>query len=353
MPALLQIRDSIKLSLLTVGISDSEAEAEAAWIIAHVSGLSAAEQITHEQSLPQEWHTHIQKIVGERQKRKPLQHILGYTYFYGLKLCVEPSVFIPRQDTETVVTSAIDAITAAGLSRPLIADIGTGSGAIAIAILKHIAAAQVIAVDISASALALCCKNAAIHAVEDRITFLRGDWRQVLPAALGLKISEPTSSAPVHRFQSNEDIVGAMHASPWAGHVQPLRLRRHSARAPIAKLGLKTLDIIVSNPPYIPWDNASSLAPEIIDHEPHEALFGVDADGLDHYRSLARFAPGYFGDRGGTIILEMGDGQYENIKRIFSNCGWHNVKQAQDLNGVPRAFQANWTARPSHLKKHQ
>jgi len=269
--------------LLEAGIESGETAAETELIIAHISGLSGSEQIIYEKPIPLPWREDAASIIEQRKRRVPLQYILGRANFMGLEFMVAPGVFIPRQDTEAVIETALRVIPADRVLR--IIDIGTGSGALAITIAKYLPQAEVSAVDISSLALEMARKNARANGVLDRITFVHADWRAYLP---------------------------------------------------------KPLDVIISNPPYIPRSKKPSLPSEVVGHEPHEALFGEDEDGLGHYRQIATAAPLCF-HRFGRIICEFGDEQSEAVAQIFTGERFSDLEITNDMSSKPRVISAVWT----------
>src|SRR3989338_9404715 len=195
--------------------------------------------------------------LNRRAAREPSQYIIGEQEFWGLAFKVTSDVLIPRPETEILVEEAIKA--AATGHAPLILDLCTGSGCIAVTLAKEIPDSRVFAVDISEKVLSVARENAERHGVAERITFLNGD------------IFEPLNG-----------------------------------------LNIKA-DIIVSNPPYISKKMMAGLEPEVKDYEPQAALYGGD-DGLDFYRRIISESPAYL-TQGGHLILEMGYDQTEEIGR--------------------------------------
>ena len=212
--------------------------------------------------------------VARRAQREPLQYILGETEFWSLPLRVTPEVLIPRADTEVLVEEALKKATgAAG-----ILDVGTGSGAIAIALAHELPAARVEAVDISPAALALAEENAQRNGVAERMHFRRAD---------------------LYQLQGG------------------------------------TYDLVVANPPYIPATDMDELMPEVRDHEPHLALCGGDVDGLAAYRTLATAAASLLVP-GGWLLVEVGIGQAEAVQRLFAEAGLDDCYLRGDYAGIPR-----------------
>ncbi len=268
-------------NLKQIGLTDGEALSEANWIINDITDLSQAEQLLEENRLLSQVESErLAEIVEKRQQRMPLQYCLGYTHFMNTKLTVAPGVFIPRSDTETVVTHALELLK--DIESAVIAEIGVGSGAISISLLTELSHAQVTALDLSHEAIELSKLNAMQNGVIDRLTLTLGNWQDNLPT---------------------------------------------------------DLDAIVSNPPYIPRSKKGSLAPEVIDFEPELALFGDDPDGLSFYRSFVKIAPLHL-KTNGQIVLEFGDDQETALAQLFEESGWRQVQIHKDMNGLPRVITA-------------
>lgn len=221
------------------------------------------------------------KLVGRRARREPVAYILGRSEFWSLPLAVRPEVLIPRPDTEVLVEEALQR--AAGEGRIL--DVGTGSGAIAIALAHELPEAQVVAIDLSDDALAVAKENARSNSVAERIFFQQGDLRN-LP------------SGP--------------------------------------------FELIVSNPPYIPQGDLASLQPDVRDYEPHLALVG-GSDGLDCYRILASQSRQCL-TAGGWMLLEVGLGQAEAVQELLIQEGLVDVFCRDDYAGVARVVGGRCTA---------
>lgn len=216
-------------------------------------------------------------MVVRRALREPVSRIRGAREFYGRSFGVTPAVLDPRPDTETLIEAALS------LPPPQrILDLGTGSGILAVTLLAVWPAALGVAVDLSPDALAVAHDNAAQHGVLPRLTLLEGDW-----------------FAPVH---------GAF-------------------------------DLIVSNPPYIPHVEISSLAPEVRQHDPHLALDG-GMDGLDPYRIIAASALTFMTPRA-HVLVEIGAGQSVDVKTVFAAHGLACCGEWPDLGGHVRVLAFN------------
>lgn len=215
--------------------------------------------------------------VVRRAQHEPVQYILGETEFWSLPFTVNPTVLVPRPDTEVLVEEALRCAPAA----ERILDVGTGSGAIAVALAHELPAARVEALDISSAALIVAGENARRNGVAERIRFFEGD---------------------------------------------------------LARLPLGPFDLIVSNPPYIPAADLAGLMPEVRDFEPRLALCGGN-DGLDCYRLLATQAPNCL-TPAGWLLLEVGIDQAEAVRDLLTAAGLTDSFCRNDYAGVARVVGA-------------
>jgi release factor glutamine methyltransferase len=210
----------------------------------------------------------------------PIQYITGECEFYGLPFSVNSDVLIPRPETEHVVEKVLEL--ASLFVSPRVVDVGTGSGAIAIALAHESPGAKVTATDVSDAALRIARQNAERNGVAERIRFLEGD------------LLEP--------------------------------------------LAEEQFEFVVSNPPYVATDDRASLAVEIRDHEPELALF-AGSNGLDIYRRLAPAAYSVL-VAGGYAVFEIGYGQSEAVAELFYAAGFVDIEFAKDLQGIDRVITA-------------
>jgi len=240
--------------------------------------------------LPAGFETALDPLVRRREAREPLQHIVGYAAFRHLKVRVEPGVFLPRPETEVVAQQAVDEaklLIAAG-REPLVVDVCTGSGVIALSVAAEVPASRVIALDLDPAAVALARTNAELI-LEDaaRIRLLVGDVGD--PALL-------------------TDIAGAV-------------------------------DILIGNPPYIP-DDAVPLEREVADHDPPRALFGGGADGLDLPRQVVAVAVRLLRP-GGLLVMEHADVQGAAVRKLVDGTGaFESATTHLDLTGRDRFVRA-------------
>lgn len=222
-------------------------------------------------------------LLKRRAKGEPVAYITGKKEFWSLELEVSPDVLIPRPETEILVEHAISILKE--VERPFILDIGTGSGAIAIALAKEIKDAFIWATDISEGALKIAGKNAKRHNVEDRIYFLKGDL-----------------------FNAIKDKNRKFH-------------------------------LIISNPPYVSEREYEELPKEIRDWEPKIALFGGE-DGLSIIRRLVRDSLPFL-YQGGYLLIEISPQQVNKVKRIIEETGqFDSIEPIRDYSGRFRAINA-------------
>ncbi|MBC7541524.1 MAG: peptide chain release factor N(5)-glutamine methyltransferase [Candidatus Sericytochromatia bacterium] len=271
------IRQVLCDQLAAAGID--EAGQEATWMIETASGLDRLRQLAYaDEPLSEAVVTQLTAWLAERLTRKPLAQILGWTVFYGLRFTVTPDVLCPRPETELLVECISDRIPATGQPQRVV-DLGTGSGAIAIALAHSRPDCALVAIDRSVEALAVARKNGVALGVAI-------DWRQ----------------------------------GDWCGALRPDEAGTFAA--------------IVSNPPYIPEVVWQGLAPEVKDHEPTGALVGGQ-DGLDPYRIIPAQAWTYL-IAGGWLAVEHGQGQGVAIKTLFEAAGYVAVEQQLDYAGIDR-----------------
>jgi release factor glutamine methyltransferase len=225
----------------------------------------------------------VSALAARRLRHEPVARILGRKEFWSLELQVTPAVLVPRPETETLVETALDAVTTRGLrlEKLRLLDIGTGSGALLLALLKELPNATGVGTDISADALEVARGNAARHQLGARCTFLACD------------------------------VVDGIAGS---------------------------FDFILSNPPYIASGEIASLMSEVRDYDPQSALDGGN-DGLAFYRRIAAAAPPILAP-GGYLIVELGAGQDAAVDALFTKAGLKVIGARKDLAGIVRALNA-------------
>jgi release factor glutamine methyltransferase len=273
-------------SALTRAFQDAGLEApalDARVLLQHAFAYSHADIAANaKRSLSAEESERVAALARRRLRREPIAYIVGEKEFWGLSLRVTPATLVPRADTETLVEAALEAIAAAlARERPLcIADLGTGSGAILLALLSELPHAHGVGIDIDEPAVTIARANARRLGLARRTTFVVGD------------LTDPVGQA---------------------------------------------VDLLVSNPPYVETERIATLAADVRDHEPRGALDG-GADGLSFYRRIAADAARILAP-GGNIAVEIGEGQEGAVTDIFRRHGWEPAGPAkQDLSGVPRAL---------------
>lgn len=227
-------------------------------------------------------------LIARRLAHEPVQYITGEQEFYGLALRVTPAVLIPRPETEHLVEAVLAHFQTHAGGPLRIADVGTGSGAIAIALAVHLPAAEIVATDISREALDVAEGNARRHGVADRIRFIETDLLDI-------------------------PIAGSRGA--FSGQF---------------------FDAVVSNPPYVGLAEARDLHPQVRDHEPHAALFAGES-GLDVYRRLVPQAEAAL-KPGGLLALEIGHAQREELQEMLAE--WRGVRFIEDLQDISRVALA-------------
>jgi len=262
-------------------------------LLLHVLGRDRTWLYTHPEEQIAAAHAEVYfDLIARRAAGEPTQHLTGKQEFWGLEFEVTPDVLIPRPETEHVIEVALDRLAVrelrAGRKQALIgeglqiADIGTGSGCIAIALAKELPGATIYATDISSAAVAVAERNAKRHSVSDRIRFLECNLLDGVP---------------------------------------PL------------------LDLIASNPPYIGRREAATLMREVRDHEPEIALYGGE-EGYELYADLIAQAAAHL-KPSGILVLELGHNSLPAVQPLLDAPAWTNVAVTNDLAGIPRVLAAS------------
>jgi len=266
-------------------------------------------------------------LIARRKTGEPTQHLTSKQEFWGLEFEVTPDVLIPRPETEHVIEVALDRLAVrecrAGRKQTLIgeglqiADIGTGSACIAIALAKVLRGATIYATDISFAAIAVAERNAKRHSVSNRIHFLESNLLDGFTA-------RDAANAGI-------SVVGAQHAAPLLGKDAPHESPVTSHQSPL-------FDLIVSNPPYIGRREAATLMREVRDHEPEIALYGGE-EGYELYADLITQAAAHLRP-GGILVLELGHNSLPAVQPLLDARTWTNVGVTNDLAGIPRVLAA-------------
>jgi release factor glutamine methyltransferase len=275
-----------------LGIESPRLDAEV--LMAEAAGVTREAVITGSIDLSPAILKKFEAMVARRERREPVAYIIRHKEFFSLDFGVSQAVLIPRPETEFVVTTALECL--AGKANARVLDIGTGSGAIAIAIGVNAPTAQITATDVSADALEVASRNARLHGVQDRIKLRRADCFDVLDggAALG------------------------------------------------------TFDVIVSNPPYLDDAEITVLDPDVRRYEPRIALSG-GVGGLRVVRRIANGTGAHL-EAGCELIMEMGTGHAGDVVRIVVHAGLRVVDVINDLAGQMRVMRATLGRKSEWIK---
>lgn len=255
---------------------------DASLLLEHATGVTVLTRITEPGRLvPAQKIERFESCIERRLAREPVHRIIGQREFYGLPLRLTAATLVPRPDTETLVDLVLPFARerAARTGTCRILDIGTGTGAIALALLSEVPEATATGTDISAEACMVAATNARMNGLGDRFVALRSDWFEAVTA-------------------------------------------RH--------------DLIVSNPPYIRRRDIAVLDADVRDYDPMAALDGGE-DGLDAYRVLAAGSPPFLAD-GGAVAVEIGHDQCADVTQLFETAGLRKIGERRDYGGHVRAL---------------
>ncbi|MGC9317615.1 MAG: peptide chain release factor N(5)-glutamine methyltransferase [Armatimonadota bacterium] len=263
-----------------------EAEFDARALASHVLDIPLAHIAMHQaRLLTGEELASLETLIRCRCRREPLQYLLGSTEFYGHEFLCDPRALIPRTDTETLVDVALELAQEHDIRR--IADIGTGCGVIALSLALELPRANLLATDASREALELAAENVAAHDLEKRVELAHGPWLEPL------------------------------HDSGWA----------------------ESVEMVVSNPPYVREDEWEGLMPEITGHEPREALVDCEADGLGAYQAIVEQCPGLPALR--AVAFEVGEGRAAEVAELMrETLGASEIIIRKDLGRIDRVVAA-------------
>lgn len=269
-------------TLSRAGIADASVEAEL--LLGHVLKMSKTQLYTEpERSLTSEERERLCHLVGRRLAHEPTAYILGHCEFYGIDFCIDSDTFIPRPESELLVEKAVELarrISQQG-RQVILADIGTGCGAIAVSLALALPQVRVYATDISASALRVAEINCRRHAVDKRVELLQGSLLEPLP---------------------------------------------------------QSVDILIANLPYIRDCEFKGLGPEVKDYEPTMALAGGEK-GMDKIEQMLVQVPGRV-NQGAYLLLEIGQGQGEMVTLLIkSHLAQANIELIRDLGGIERVVK--------------
>lgn len=276
----MSIQEIVKI-LTDSGIEQNEANVEVKMLLEHFANYGVKDIISGNKLTKEKLELVKEKAELRAKTRQPIQHIIGYADFMGEKFIVNPSVLIPRDETEFLVRKAIEIINKNNFKMAL--DVGTGSGCIACMIAKY-TQCQIIGLDISSEALNTALDNASKLNLFNKAIFRKSDiFSNVKPG--------------------------------------------------------ESFDIIVSNPPYIPQSEKEKIQTEV-KFDPEQALFTEDEKGLEFYEEITKDAPRIL-NKGGYLLFELGIGQSNDIKSIMEKNGFQNIEIIKDLAGIDRVIVGN------------
>ena len=269
-------------------VYDRREAASLAWLsISHICKIERAEYLNlKDKDIPSDKYESLLEILDELKTGKPLQYVIGETEFYGLTFKVNPSALIPRPETEELVDWILSDLgkSKTSIEGLKIIDIGTGSGCIPISLKKNLPEAQLYALDISTEALGVSKQNAAFN--QTMVNFIQADILNLL----------------------NEQLTDE-------------------------KFG-----IIVSNPPYVTDSEKQQMLPNVLQHEPHLALFVSDNDPLIFYKAIADFTLKH-SDTNGSLYLEINENLGEETVQLLKHMGFKNIELRKDLSGKDRMIR--------------
>jgi len=263
------------------GLNDADREAEL--IVSHCLGIDRLHLYKEDPDIPENILLQIYEYLRRRAAREPLQYILGYTEFHGLKIKVGPGVLIPRPETELLVEEAVKTVHTSHFTSLRILDLCTGSGCIALALAREFPDSEIYGTDTSEVAIRYAEENVDRNRIKN-VTFLKGNLFDPL---------------------KNSD---------------------------------NKFDVIISNPPYIRRADMENLQPEIKDWEPGEALDGGE-DGLDYYKMIIPESKNYLKENG-YLVLEIGIGQSDEVKWMAEETGFKDIIVIRDYSGIERILIA-------------
>ena len=290
------------------------ARQEAEWLLAHLLGVERwALHLEPERPVPSRVGERFASLLVRRRRGEPLQHLLGWEEFCGLRLRVTPEALIPRPETELLVEWALEILRGSGVSerQGLVIDLGAGSGAIACALARSLPSVSVVGVDISAGALGVARQNVRTLGLDGQVRLVRGD----LFGPLAHPRRVPTLEA-------------------W------VRTQAGGVPTPVAWVPARpAADLVIANPPYIASGELGTLPVEVRDYEPRQALDG-GPDGMAFHRRIITDAPAYL-RAGGWLLVEAGEGQAEALAGMLEAArAFEAIEVRRDLQGKDRMIGA-------------
>jgi release factor glutamine methyltransferase len=366
----------LQASSLLAGAGIGEPRSNANLLLCHVLGFTKAE-------LLRDWHEPMPEplfetwaaLIARKAAGEPVQYLIGEQWFYGRPFTVTPAVLIPRPETELLVEAVLEAAdklwpqTVGAEQVPTVVDVGTGSGAIAVTLSAERPEWQVYASDLSSDALAVAGGNAARHETAGRITFVKGDLLLPFVPCKRAGAEQQDAAASVQsrlaeRGANMSDSVGAdLDAGAYAiqGEAAESKSSWKDGTGASNKIGGNDgveggsavvnagsleamrsgdpaglrIDVLVSNPPYIPAADIPGLQPEVRDYEPRLALVGGD-DGLEPYRRMALQLL-QLAQLPRIVGFELGIGQAQDVADLLRAIGhWDAIRIIADYGGIDR-----------------
>lgn len=273
----MSIQEILKI-LTNSGIEPNEANIEVKMLLEHFANYGAKDIILGNKLTHEKLQIVKEKAELRAKTRQPIQHIIGFADFMGEKFIVNPSVLIPRDETEILAQKAIDIINKNNFKMAL--DVGTGSGCIACMVAKH-TECQIIGLDISSDALNTALDNASRLNLFNKAIFRKSDvFSNVKPG--------------------------------------------------------ESFDIIISNPPYIPPKEKENIQTEV-KFDPEQALYTKDEKGLEFYQKITNEAPKIL-NKNGYLLFELGIGQAQDVKLLMEQNGFSDIEIIKDLAGIERVI---------------
>ena len=291
MKTIKEVTDAYRRELSLV-YEANEAEAITLLVVGELTGLSNAKiKAFPETAVSEQATDRFNEVLADLLTGKPVQYVLGTTEFYGLKFTVNPSVLIPRPETEELVEWILKSVDAAHAAQYQILDIGTGSGCIAISLKSKLREAKIGAIDISHAALLTAATNADLNKAE--IEFIEADILNITPADAS-RILDPGSR----------------------------------------------LSLIVSNPPYVTLSDKIQMHTNVTDFEPHTALFVPEDDPLVFYKAITVFAVQHLA-AAGLLFFEINESYGHEVASLLENKGFVNIEIRKDMAGRDRMIKAS------------
>jgi release factor glutamine methyltransferase len=284
-------------------------------LLMFILGVNRAYLYAHpERELTAEEEARYDEVLAQRATGMPSQYITGHQEFWGLDFVVSSAVLIPRPETEHLVEAVIEL--ARELPNPKLVDVGTGSGAIALALAHGLKGAEVCAVDVSPEALEVARANAARLQLDGRVKFAQCN---VLRPAQNEGVIPSEGVSPLHQTSS---VIPSEGVSPSRG-------------TPIMESTfLRDFDFVVSNPPYVGFDEADKVQKSVRDFEPQLAVFAGE-QGLDVITPLIAQAHRAL-KPGGWLVMEIGYSMRDAVVNLLEPAMWEDVRVVPDLQGIPR-----------------